>query len=108
MQVSLLHSCSIDQLTHRFQQTVKDTFNAVIRCHLFPCSLLLILDQQVGEKVQEMGSGASKEANKNVAKSDEASIGTKATAAKDAVFDKKVNLAFFTFQTLSSSFLSIG
>jgi hypothetical protein len=42
----------------------------------------------VGDKAQEVTSGASKEANKNVAKDSDASLGTRATAAKDAVSDK--------------------
>lgn len=42
----------------------------------------------VSETVQEYTSGASKEANKNVAKNDDASLGTRASAAKDAVGDK--------------------
>ncbi|CAO1617194.1 unnamed protein product [Sympodiomycopsis kandeliae] len=51
-------------------QTVKDTVNSV------------------SEKAQETLSGASKTANKEVAKDNDASIGTRATAAKDAVSDK--------------------
>ncbi|KAJ5676731.1 hypothetical protein N7523_005239 [Penicillium sp. IBT 18751x] len=43
----------------------------------------------VAETVQGTGAEASKEANKNVAKDNDASIGTRASAAKDAVFDKK-------------------
>lgn len=35
-----------------------------------------------------MSSGASKEANKNVAKDSDASLGTRAQAAKDAAGDK--------------------
>ena len=42
----------------------------------------------VGDKANEMTSGASKEANKNVAKDDNASLGTRASAAKDAAGDK--------------------
>jgi len=42
----------------------------------------------VGDKAQELTSGASKEANKNVAKDSDASLGTRASAAKDAVGDK--------------------
>ncbi|KAH8179602.1 glucose-repressible protein grg1 domain-containing protein [Sarocladium implicatum] len=42
----------------------------------------------VGEKVQEATSGASKEANKEVAKDGNAPIGTRASAAKDALGDK--------------------
>ncbi|KIW98425.1 uncharacterized protein Z519_00085 [Cladophialophora bantiana CBS 173.52] len=42
----------------------------------------------VGDKVQEATSGASKEANKNVAKDSDASLGTRASAAKDAASDK--------------------
>ncbi|KIW75437.1 hypothetical protein Z517_10178 [Fonsecaea pedrosoi CBS 271.37] len=42
----------------------------------------------VGDKVNEATSGASKEANKNVAKDSDASLGTRASAAKDAVGDK--------------------
>ncbi|KAF4981121.1 hypothetical protein FZEAL_3028 [Fusarium zealandicum] len=41
-----------------------------------------------GEKVQEVTSGASKEGNKEVAKDSNASIGTRAGAAKDAIGDK--------------------
>lgn len=42
----------------------------------------------VGDKANELTSGASKEANKNVAKDSNASLGTRAEAAKDAVGDK--------------------
>jgi hypothetical protein len=42
----------------------------------------------VSESVQQATSGASKEANKNVAKDSNASLGTRASAAKDAVGDK--------------------
>ncbi|KAL6795739.1 glucose-repressible protein Grg1 [Trichoderma sp. SZMC 28013] len=42
----------------------------------------------VGEKVQQATSGASKETNKQVAKDSDASIGTRASAAKDALGDK--------------------
>jgi len=42
----------------------------------------------VGDKANELTSGASKEANKNVAKDSDASIGTRASAAKDALGDK--------------------
>jgi hypothetical protein len=43
----------------------------------------------VSESVQGGGAEASKEANKNVAKSSDASLGSRASAAKDAVVDKK-------------------
>lgn len=43
----------------------------------------------VSESVQGTGAGASKEANKNVAKDNDASISTRASAAKDSVVDKK-------------------
>ncbi|KAH7362209.1 glucose-repressible gene protein [Plectosphaerella cucumerina] len=42
----------------------------------------------VAESVQGAGATASKEANKNVAKDNNASLGSRATAAKDAVGDK--------------------
>ncbi|KJZ80552.1 Glucose-repressible protein [Hirsutella minnesotensis 3608] len=42
----------------------------------------------VAETVQQATSGASKEANKQVAKDSDASIGTRASAAKDALGDK--------------------
>ncbi|RVX68128.1 Glucose-repressible protein [Exophiala mesophila] len=42
----------------------------------------------VGDKFNEATSGASKEANKNVAKDSNASLGTRAEAAKDAAGDK--------------------
>jgi hypothetical protein len=42
----------------------------------------------VAESVQGAGSQASKEANKQVAKDNDASLGSRATAAKDAVGDK--------------------
>ena len=42
----------------------------------------------VGDKVNEATSGASKEANKSVAKDSNADVSTRATAAKDAVGDK--------------------
>lgn len=37
----------------------------------------------------QTGAGASKEANKNVAKDSDASVGTRAQAAGDAIGDKK-------------------
>lgn len=43
----------------------------------------------VSESVQGAGSEASKETNKNVAKDSGASLGTRASALKDAVVDKK-------------------
>ncbi|KAL8832748.1 MAG: hypothetical protein Q9191_000085 [Dirinaria sp. TL-2023a] len=43
---------------------------------------------QASETLQGRGSEASKEANKNVAKDSDASLGTRAEAAKDAVGDK--------------------
>ncbi|KFH47319.1 Glucose-repressible gene protein-like protein [Hapsidospora chrysogenum ATCC 11550] len=42
----------------------------------------------VSDKVQEATHGTSKEANKEVAKDNNAPIGTRASAAKDAVGDK--------------------
>ncbi|KAL8947159.1 MAG: hypothetical protein Q9222_006528 [Ikaeria aurantiellina] len=46
------------------------------------------LGNQASETLQGATSTASKEANKDVAKDNDASIGTRATAAKDAVGDK--------------------
>ncbi|CAG7941777.1 unnamed protein product [Penicillium salamii] len=43
----------------------------------------------VAESVQGTGAEASKEANKGVAKDNDASLTSRATAAKDAVVDKK-------------------
>jgi hypothetical protein len=43
----------------------------------------------VSESVHGTGAEASKEANKNVAKDNDASLGSRATAAKDAIVDKK-------------------
>ncbi|KAJ5126747.1 hypothetical protein N7448_007526 [Penicillium atrosanguineum] len=43
----------------------------------------------VAETVQGTGAEASKEANKNVAKDNDANVSTRASAAKDALFDKK-------------------
>ncbi|KAL2857571.1 glucose-repressible protein Grg1 [Aspergillus pseudodeflectus] len=43
----------------------------------------------VSESIQGAGASASKEANKNVAKDNDASLSSRATAAKDAVVDKK-------------------
>ncbi|KAL4923537.1 putative glucose repressible protein Grg1 [Aspergillus undulatus] len=43
----------------------------------------------VSETVQGAGATASKEANKEVAKDNDADLTTRATAAKDALFDKK-------------------
>ncbi|EGG05418.1 uncharacterized protein MELLADRAFT_88096 [Melampsora larici-populina 98AG31] len=51
-------------------QTVKDSLN------------------YVGDKASELTNTASKEANKDVAKDSDASMGTRASAAKDAVGDK--------------------
>ncbi|TQS35370.1 hypothetical protein Golomagni_04210 [Golovinomyces magnicellulatus] len=43
----------------------------------------------VSETAQGHGAEASKETNKNVAKDSDASLGTRAGAAKDALVDKK-------------------
>jgi hypothetical protein len=43
----------------------------------------------VAETIQGTGAEASKEANKNVAKSNDANVSTRASAAKDALSDKK-------------------
>ncbi|OGE57529.1 hypothetical protein PENARI_c002G09673 [Penicillium arizonense] len=43
----------------------------------------------VSETVQGKGAEASKETNKNVAKDSNANISTRASAAKDALVDKK-------------------
>ncbi|KAL4802479.1 glucose-repressible protein Grg1 [Aspergillus unguis] len=43
----------------------------------------------VSETVQSAGATASKEVNKEVAKDNNADLTTRATAAKDALFDKK-------------------
>ncbi|KAI9366989.1 glucose-repressible protein Grg1 [Aspergillus egyptiacus] len=43
----------------------------------------------VSESIQGTGATASKEANKNVAKDDDAKVSTRASAAKDALVDKK-------------------
>ncbi|KAJ6145429.1 hypothetical protein N7470_009324 [Penicillium chermesinum] len=43
----------------------------------------------VSESIQGTGAEASKEANKQVAKDDDAKVSTRASAAKDALFDKK-------------------
>ncbi|KAL4962046.1 glucose-repressible protein Grg1 [Aspergillus stella-maris] len=43
----------------------------------------------VSETVQGAGATASKETNKEVAKDNDASLSSRATAAKDAVVDKK-------------------
>lgn len=43
----------------------------------------------VSESVHGTGASASKEANKNVAKHSDASLGSRATAAKDTAVDKK-------------------
>lgn len=42
----------------------------------------------VSESIQGAGAGASKEANKQVAKDGNASLGTRAQAAGDAISDK--------------------
>ncbi|TDZ22520.1 Glucose-repressible gene protein [Colletotrichum sidae] len=42
----------------------------------------------VSESVQQAGATASKETNKQVAKDSDASVGSRLTAAKDAVGDK--------------------
>ncbi|PHH71817.1 hypothetical protein CDD82_6327 [Ophiocordyceps australis] len=44
--------------------------------------------QYVADSVKEATSGASKEVNKDIAKDSNASIGDRATAAKDALGDK--------------------
>ncbi|KAJ5211654.1 uncharacterized protein N7498_003300 [Penicillium cinerascens] len=43
----------------------------------------------VSESIQGTGAEASKETNKQIAKDDDAKLTTRATAAKDAVVDKK-------------------
>lgn len=53
-----------------------------------PLLFFLITSNYVKDSVNEATSGASKEANKQVAKDSNASVGTRAEAAKDAVGDK--------------------
>lgn len=43
----------------------------------------------MSESIKGTGAEASKEANKNVAKDSDANVKTRATAAKDALVDKK-------------------
>ncbi|KAL5343870.1 glucose-repressible protein Grg1 [Aspergillus crustosus] len=43
----------------------------------------------VSESIQGAGATASKETNKNVAKDSDAGLTTRASAAKDAIVDKK-------------------
>ncbi|KOS45093.1 hypothetical protein ACN38_g3995 [Penicillium nordicum] len=50
----------------------------------------------VSETVQGTGAEASKEANKGVAKSSDANVSTRASAAKDALSDKKDEFAHNT------------
>ncbi|OQE31602.1 hypothetical protein PENSTE_c001G01938 [Penicillium steckii] len=50
----------------------------------------------VSETVQGTGATASKETNKNVAKDSDANVTTRASAAKDAVVDKKDELSHDT------------
>ncbi|CAI7644087.1 unnamed protein product [Penicillium palitans] len=50
----------------------------------------------VSETIQGTGAETSKEANKGVAKSGDANVSTRASAAKDALFDKKDELAHNT------------
>ncbi|CAI7669839.1 unnamed protein product [Penicillium viridicatum] len=50
----------------------------------------------VAETVQGTGAEASKEANKGVAKSNDANVSTRASAAKDALVDKKDELSHNT------------
>ena len=59
-------------------------------CKIYPRRRLLSTNMvpDVGDKASELTSGASKEANKNVAKDSNASLGTRASAAKDAASDK--------------------
>lgn len=51
-----------------------------------PC--LYLYSNYVKDSTNEALSGTSKEANKEVAKSSDASLGTRAEAAKDALGDK--------------------
>jgi hypothetical protein len=73
-------------------QTVKDAVSFRPFCYSLRSAFLLTpFFQQanyVSESVQGSGATASKEANKETAKSDNASLSTRATAAKDAVGDK--------------------
>ncbi|KFZ02396.1 hypothetical protein V500_00236 [Pseudogymnoascus sp. VKM F-4518 (FW-2643)] len=50
----------------------------------------------VAETVQGTGAEASKEGNKHVAKDSDASLSSRATAAKDAAFDKKDEISHNT------------
>lgn len=52
--------------------------------------------QYVSETVQGTGAEASKEGNKNVAKDNSANVTTRASAAKDAMVDKKDELSHNT------------
>ena len=69
-----------------------DTVKYVDRQHSLPLRQTDIAARNaanyVGDKANEAVSGASKETNKQVAKDSDAPLGSRASAAKDAVGDK--------------------
>jgi hypothetical protein len=70
-----------------------------------PCPLLTVDLSYVGDKAQEIGATGQKEANKDVAKDSDASLGTRASAAKDAVGNKvdetSNSVCFLTFSGIA-------
>merc|ERR1712013_205561 len=79
------------QYSTKFNQTSSETFKhfkSIKPTPQFTMESVKNAANYVGDSVNEMTSGASKEANKSVAKDDNASIGTRASAAKDAAGDK--------------------
>merc|ERR1712032_143243 len=74
-----------------FQALSSRTHTHTLSLELFPLATMETIKNTVNaatEKASELTSGASKEANKEVAKDSNASLSTRATAAKDALGDK--------------------
>merc|ERR1712230_250004 len=74
--------------SHNLEQSSSQTYsNQTSNQTTLPSTMESIKNtaNYVGDKVNEATSGASKEANKNVAKDSDASVGTRASAAKDSV-----------------------
>merc|ERR1711900_127478 len=77
--------------SHNLEQSSSQTYsNQTSNQTTLPSTMESIKNtaNYVGDKVNEATSGASKEANNNVAKDSDASVGTRASAAKDALGDK--------------------
>merc|ERR1712186_273478 len=87
---SILNHHTSHSLADKHLRRITRTFLLIIktRQHTTTMESVKQAANYVSESVKGTGATASKEANKDVAKDNDAGVGTRAQAAKDAVSDK--------------------